>query len=215
MLLKRISHADAGIVKTGNKRYLVEGERLTLKELHYAAKPIGMLNKNILRSVRAELLPGIPITMVFVRHRRKKNEWLAILSTNTTLTVEEIIQIYGIRWDIEVSFKCTKSLLQLQKEFQGRSYDMKIGSIRQLYFLVTFCWPPTLISTDQRSLGGFFLALCDEVTILDWAVALKQLVEIINEVAAKANRRLSKLIHRQLQVWINGIQLYQYLSAHF
>lgn len=34
---------------------------------------------------------------------------------------------YKMRWDIEVFFKCTKSLLRLQKEFQGRSYDLLIS----------------------------------------------------------------------------------------
>ena len=197
-----------GMVKAGNQRYRFEGKRLTLKELYYAATPAGTLNKSILRSVRAELIPGIPITMVFVRHRSKKNEWLAILSTDTTLTVEEIIQIYGIRWDIEVFFKCTKSLLQLQKEFQGRSYDMMISHTTVVFSrYILLAWQHR-ISTDQRTLGGLFLALCDEVAALDWAAALKQLVEIINEVAGKANRRLSKLIRRQLQKWINGLPSY-------
>lgn len=39
----------------------------------------------------------------------------------------EIVKIYGMRWDIEVFFKTTKSLLRLQKEFQGRSYDLLIS----------------------------------------------------------------------------------------
>ena len=65
--------------------------------------------------------------MVFVRHRSKKKEWLAILSTDRSLSEHEIVQIYGIRWDIEVFFKCTKSLLRLQKEFQERSYDLIIS----------------------------------------------------------------------------------------
>jgi hypothetical protein len=39
----------------------------------------------------------------------------------------EIIRIYALRWDIEVFFKCAKSLLRLQKEFQGRSFDLLIS----------------------------------------------------------------------------------------
>jgi len=78
------------------------------------------------RSVRTPAC-GISVHVVFVRKRTNKNEWLAILTTDLTLTVEEIIRIYGIRWDIEVFFKCTKSLLRLQKEFQGRSYDLLVS----------------------------------------------------------------------------------------
>src|SRR5690606_21273955 len=57
----------------------------------------------------------------------KKSDWLAILSTDCTLSDQEIIRIYGMRWDIEVFFKTTKSLLKLEKEFQSRSYDALIS----------------------------------------------------------------------------------------
>ena len=73
------------------------------------------------------MAPNIQVKVVFVRHRTKKNELLAILCTDCSLSEEEIIRIYGIRWDIETFFKCTKSLLRLQKEFQGRSYDLLIS----------------------------------------------------------------------------------------
>ena len=62
---------------------------------------------------------GVPVKVVFVRNRNKKSEWLAILSTDCTLTEQEIIRIYGMRWDIEVFFKTTKSLLKLKKSFKG------------------------------------------------------------------------------------------------
>lgn len=45
-----------------------------------------------------------------------RNEWLALLTTYLTLTVEEVIRIYAIHWDIEVFFKFTTSLLRLQKD---------------------------------------------------------------------------------------------------
>lgn len=92
-----------GMVKADNKRYLLDGRRLSLQELYYAATPVQSSKKGILRSIHTQLSPGIPVKMVFVRHRTNKKEWLAILSTDTTLTVEEMIQIYGIRWDIGVS----------------------------------------------------------------------------------------------------------------
>jgi len=77
---------------------------------------------------------GVPIKVVF---RNKNSEWLAVLSTDYTLSDQEIIKIYGIRWDIEVFFKTTKSLLHLQKEFQGYSYDLLISNTTALR-LVTF-----------------------------------------------------------------------------
>ncbi|MCZ8516016.1 IS4 family transposase, partial [Paenibacillus filicis] len=54
-------------------------------------------------------------------------------------------------------------------------------------------------------LGGLFYLLCDEVSTLDWVVALQQLIELINEVATKASKKISKLIKSQLQQWIAGL----------
>ena len=197
------------MVKADNKRYLLNGRRLSLQELYCAASPVQCpKKKGILRCIHTQLVPGIPVKIVFVRHRTNKKEWLAILSKDTTLTVEEIIQIYAIRWDIEVFFKCTKSLLRLQKEFQGRSYDMLISHTTIVFSrYILLAWQHRQ-STDERTLGSLFLMLCDEVSELDWAVALSQLVELINDVSKKASKRLSKLIRRQLQQWIDGLPSY-------
>ncbi|GHV42483.1 hypothetical protein FACS1894187_24740 [Synergistales bacterium] len=35
--------------------------------------------------------------------------------------------MYAKRWKIEEFFKVAKSLLQLEREFQGRSYDMLVA----------------------------------------------------------------------------------------
>ncbi|EPZ43136.1 transposase [Alicyclobacillus acidoterrestris] len=197
-----------GMVKTDNKRYLLGERRLTLQELYYAATPVQGTNKNILRAINTQLSPGIPIKMVFVRHRAHKKEWLAILCTDTSLTVEEIIQIYGIRWEIEVFFKCTKSLLRLQKEFQGRSYDMLISHTTIVFSrYILLAWQHRQ-STDDRTLGSLFLALCDEVSELDWAIVLNQLVDFVISVAKKSSKRISTFIISQLQNWINSLPRY-------
>jgi len=53
---------------------------------------------------------------------------LALLCTDLELSDEEIVRLYGKRWDIEVFFKVCKSHLALAKEFQGRSYDMQVAA---------------------------------------------------------------------------------------
>jgi hypothetical protein len=189
-------------------RAISAGRRLTLQELYYEAIPVQGKDKGILRSIRTKLSPGIPITIVFVRHRSNKKEWLDILCTDLTLPAEEIIRIYGIRWDIEVFFKCAKSLLRLQKEFQGRSYDLLISHTTIVFSrYILLVWQHRQ-STDNRTLGGLFHLLCDEVSQLDWAVALKQLIEILEDVAKKAIKKVKTLIQTQLQQWIAGLPSY-------
>jgi hypothetical protein len=172
-----------GMVKNDNKRYLVGEKRLNLKELYTVASVLEGKNRHVLRSILTELVPGIPVMVVFIRHRSKKNEWLAILSTDLTLSPQEVIRVYRMRWDIEVFFMCAKSLLRLQKEFQGRSYDLLVNHTTIVFSrYILLAWQHRQ-STDQRTLGGLFYQLCDEVNSLDWTIALQQLVELINEVA--------------------------------
>lgn len=79
-----------------------------------------------------------------------------------------------MRWDIEVFFKTTKSLLRLQKEFQGLSYDLLISHTTLVFSrYIVLSWQ-NRYNTDQRTLGGIFYELCDEVNELYWAVALQQ-----------------------------------------
>lgn len=54
-------------------------------------------------SVLVALTDGTPARLVFTRDSRKTG-WLALLSTDTSLDDDKIVQIYGKRWDIEVFF---------------------------------------------------------------------------------------------------------------
>ncbi|MCY9670848.1 transposase [Paenibacillus alginolyticus] len=201
-----------GMIKNDNKRYLVGGIRLNLKELYLVAPQVEGKKSDILRCIRTELVAGIPVLVVFIRHRSKKKEWLAILSTDLTLTPQEVISTYTMRWNIEVFFKCAKSMLRLQKEFQGLSYDLLVSHTTIVFSrYILLAWQHRQ-STDQRTLGGLFYLLCDEVSTLDWVVALQQLIDLISEVATKASKKLSKLIKSQLQQWIVGLP--SYLKAY-
>ncbi|WP_363331640.1 transposase [Enterococcus cecorum] len=65
----------------------------------------------------------IPAKVVYVRNRNKRKEYLCLISTNVNLDENEIIRIYGKRWDIEVFFKVCKSYLKLSRECNSLSYD--------------------------------------------------------------------------------------------
>ena len=79
------------MVKNSNQCYRFGNHSLFLKELYQVATPVAAGKKGILRSVRVQMTPDIPILIVFVRNRTKKNEWLAILSTDCELLETEII----------------------------------------------------------------------------------------------------------------------------
>lgn len=196
-----------GMVKKTKQRYLVNGRLVSLKQLYQSAQPVES-QKGVLRSIHCVMANGTPVKIVFIRNRNKKSEWLAILSTDCTLTEQEIIRIYGMRWDIEVFFKTTKSLLKLQKEFQGRSYDGLISHTTIVFArYIVLSWQ-NRCNTDQRTLGGLFYELCDEVNELDWVIALQQLIGFLQDAIKLTDTKMKKLIESQLQQWMEGLPSY-------
>src|SRR5699024_8646520 len=108
-----------GMVKRSRK-FKYQGQRLTLKELYsFLKKEMG--KRDIHGSLYVQSSSGRKVKIVFVRNRHKPSEWLTLLSTDISLSDDEIIQLYGRRWQIETFFKQCKSQLKLAKEFQGRS----------------------------------------------------------------------------------------------
>jgi hypothetical protein len=202
-----------GMINDRKQRYYWEGKSATLREL-FTLAPLIQGKKYILRSICVELKSGLPVKIVFIQNRNKKSEWLAILSTDQTLSETEIVRIYGMRWDIEVFFKTVKSLLRLQKEFQGRSFDLLISHTTIVFArYIVLSWQHRC-SNDTRTLGGMFFELCDEVSQLDWIIALQTLLDVIEDAAKNANRKITNLIKSQLQQWMSGLPSYikAYLS---
>ena len=107
-------------------RYEYQGQKLTLNKLYAAVRKKRGRAKIRLPSCRSSARcqtanscrPGSCLSGT-----RTKKKWLALLTTDTDLPEEEVVRIYGKRWNIEVFFKMSKSYLRLAKEFQSRSYD--------------------------------------------------------------------------------------------
>lgn len=202
-----------GMVKQLKQRYLLNGERLTLDQLYKLAKP-HMGKKDVLGSIYVTLDNGIPVKILFVRNRHKNSEWLAILSTDTTVENEEIIRIYGMRWDIEVFFKCTKSLLHLGKEFQGRSYDMLISHTTIVFArYILIAWQ-TRKEEDPKTIGNLFYMLSEDVKDIDFVTALQSLIDLFQTLAeAKVSLNMGEF-KSQMDSWLTSIPSYikQYLN---
>jgi len=119
--------------------------------------------------------------IVFVREKSGGNNWLALLSSDITLSEEEIIRIYGKRWDIEVFFKITKSYLKLAKEFQGRSYDAMIAHTTIVFLRYIMLSVEKRNNEDSRTIGDLFYHCCDEIRDIKFIEALLLLIDILTE----------------------------------
>ncbi len=135
----------------------------------------------ILTSVVAETKQGQQVKIVFVRHRHKKRHWLAIVSTRIDLPDEEIVRIYGKRWDIEVFFKMMKHYLNLEREAQLRDYDGMIGHITIAMSRYIFLAVEQRRHDDPRTLGSLFFACSDEMKDLTLLEAMQRILSLAME----------------------------------
>jgi hypothetical protein len=166
-----------GRVKNDRRRYAFGGRMLTLSELYALLPKRG--KSQVIGCFRVKSLCGIALKLAFVRNRNKPNEWISILTTDVALEAEEIVRIYGMRWSIEPFHKVIKSLLKLEKEFEGRSYDMMISHTTIVFSRYLILEWERRNTNDDRALGGMFLLFSDEVKDMDLMAALRQLMVFV------------------------------------
>ena len=103
------------------------------------------------------------------------------MSTDLDLANEEIVRIYGKRWDIEVFFKMAKQHLKLAKEIQCRDFDALIAHTTIVFMRYMFLAYQHRIETDQRTFGELFYACCDELTDISFVEALYRILNLTGE----------------------------------
>lgn len=163
--------------------YTYENRKLNLKSLYATLK-----KKRGKAKVKASVIVEIgkdqqatPIKakIVFVKDKNKSKNWLALISTDISLSDEEIIRIYGKRWDIEVFFKMNKSFLNLAKEFQGRSYESMIAHTTIVFTRYIMLSTQSRNNEDLRTIGALFFNCCDELEDIQFFEAIKIILELL------------------------------------
>jgi len=160
------------------------------------------------RRNRAKILASVIVTLkdehkakvVFVRDRRKK-DWLALLSTNIHLPDEDVVQIYGKRWNIEVFFKMVKQHLKLAKEIQCRDFDALIAQTTIVFMRYIFLAYRCRLETDHRTFGDLFYACCDELGDISFVEALYRILTL----AADRLREMGAFCEKTAQAFFDTI----------
>ena len=164
--------------------YIYKGKKLNLKDLYKK------LDKDHKNRVVASAVVGlgkdkndkeIKAKIIFVKNDNDKSQWIALLSTNIDLDAEEIIRIYGKRWDIEVFFKMNKSYLRLAKEFQGRSYDSMFAHTTIVFTRYIMLTLDVRKNEDEKTFGGMFFEYCDELKDLSHIEALFLIIDLFKK----------------------------------
>ena len=174
-------HIDViGMVKKSPKIfYRYNGHAMDLMNIY------GKLKKRrgrakILASTLVQLKDGRVVKLVFVRDKRKK-DWLALLSTDTSLPDADVVRIYGKRWDIEVFFKMAKQHLKLAKEIQCRDFDALIAHTSIVFMRYMFLAYQCRVETDHRTFGELFYLCCDEVSDISFIEALYRILTLATD----------------------------------
>ena len=160
--------------KTEKIHYLHEGVMQDVKAIYKGHRKRRGRSKYLL-SVEAAVCKGdeyLPVRLVFVRNRNNRKDWLVLVTTDLSLTEEEVIRIYGKRWGIEVFFKACKSYLRLEKDCRALSYDAMTAHVSVVFARYMF------LAKDDRSLGELFYLSVDELPGVCIAEALRLLVSL-------------------------------------
>jgi hypothetical protein len=169
--------------------YAYQGENLPISKIYRANKKRRGRTKYLL-SVTVEARHNdfpvnVPAKIVYVRERGSKKKWIALISTDVSLTEDEIIALYGKRWDIEPFHKVLKSYLRLEKEFQIRSYDAIVAHatiVMTRYILLAI---ENRENKDWRSVNDGYYAFCKELEDISFSVAFELILAIMKRCSSE------------------------------
>ena len=90
----------AMVKKSSKIKYGYQNGKYNITEIYKQCKKRRDRSKYLLSVAVSVGDEAIPAKIICVRNKSKKKDWLVIISTDTTISAEEIIRIYGKRWDI-------------------------------------------------------------------------------------------------------------------
>lgn len=193
----------AMVKKSSRITYEFEGRRMNSKQIFKQSKKRRGRSRYLLS---VEILVGkddganehpIPARLIYVRNRSNRKDWIALICTDMDLSEEELIRIYGKRWDIEVLFKTCKSYLRLQKECNSLSYDAMTAhvAIAMVRYMILSVFQRQ--DEDQRALGELFYVMLAELE----DITFHQSMMILVEAMFQAVKSVFRVTEEQLEVF--------------
>ena len=202
----------AMIKKTSKVFYELDGRRMNIKQIFACSKKRRGRSRYLV-SVDVMLTDqegnASPARIVCVRNRSNRKDWIAFISTDTALAPEEILRIYGKRWDIEVFFKACKSMLHLGSECHCLSYDALNAHVSLVFIRYMLLSLQKRCNEDDRTISELFLMIVDELADTTFARAMQLIVDAMLQTV----REHLGLTDEQLLVFIR--QFYDRLPVSY
>jgi hypothetical protein len=212
-------------MKRGNLAYQYQGRRYTASQLY--AKVQRRLRPNNRRAryktasltvrinLQTEARPPehwVQVRLVFSAPVRASsaNTWVLFLCTNVTLSDTKILEVYALRWSIEVYFKEIKQHLGFLKEQSGR-YQLAYASVHlaALRYLLLF---EAMLRSGQLTYGEIRDRESGRLQTLTYAALLWQLFRaliegalegLIRDLGRKVVRRILSAIDQTVEGFLN------------
>jgi len=193
-LLKKLNHLNKGaiklvsMVKINNQKFTLclTGKEMSAKAILKTTES----KKQRCRKYKADyirvncLYKDIRVNIFFVRMGRSQN-WHLLLTTDLELSFVKLMEIYQIRWSIEVFFKESKQYLKLS-DCSSNTFDAQIADIT-ISMMQNIMLSYFKRVNYQQSIGGLFKDISDEIVEIDLVSRLSEifieLVEILCEIS--------------------------------
>ena len=194
----------ARVKKIEKMHFCFQGRMQDVKSIYRSQKKRCGRSAYLL-SVQAEAVKDgkrLPVQLVFVRNRAQRGDYLVLVSTDLSLSEEEIIQTYGKRWNIEVFFKMCKSYLKLSKETRSISYDALTAHTSIVFTRYMMLALEQRRNIDERSIGELFFLTIDELEDLRYLDALALLLNLLMDCAKEAEILDEQQLNQLLELFL-------------
>ena len=171
----------AMVKKSSKIKYGYQDGRYNIKEIYRQCKKRRGRSKYLLSVDITVGDEAIPAKIVCVRNKNKKKDWLAMICTDTTISEEEIIRIYGKRWDIEVFFRACKSYLHLVKECRSLSYDALTAHVSIVFTRYMMLSVTQRCNTDDKTICELYFRLMDELDDITFSQSMRIIIDALME----------------------------------
>ena len=170
------------VVKKSSKiQYGYQDGRYNIKEIYRQCKKRRGRSRYLLSVDITVGDEAIPAKIVCVRNKSRKKDWLAIICTDTTISEEEIIRIYGKRWDIEVFFKTANPYLHLIKECRSLSYNALTAHVSIVFARYMMLSVTQRCNIDDKTICELYFRLMDELDGITFSQSMRIIIDALIE----------------------------------
>ncbi|MCP3932181.1 MAG: transposase [Bacteroidetes bacterium] len=203
-----------GMCKMDTRKYRVNGKELNSRQIitrnERKNSKCSRKHKSRYITVVADY-KGEKVKLFYIKYHNSKN-WTLLLTTDLKLKFVQAIELYQIRWTIEVLFKECKQYLRLgacqNTDFDGQIADATMALITH-----------TILTLQRRfeayeTMGGLFRESQQHLLELTlWERILKVFIKMLRQLLEVLSIDIDETIEKIMQSDRAGIQLLAMLSA--